>query len=381
MHNRLLTFIDSTNQSINLSVPGLGISIGIFQHYAEKKKFFFLLFFLFCYFYFFFYCCVIICIIILHFFLLTMKIWPCFPVIGVWRPCVYGRKIKSTAWTRSAPWKCSTRRSARNAKTKSSRSFANWSAVKPDGKIESEHPILCRGPCRKNVFFSSSYLCLKPQVSLKPITRLGMEGGGVLHIFLFAPRNLNPLLTRLTLHATTPNVLASTAHGHVLDVAVMAAAAAHWGAVVGPVGRGVAETVFGADRPELFVRRAVVRRLGREEEGLQRHMGDEWVDGLERIRQGLMTYLQEKVETFNHTGRENLQSFFANFPIRKNKYKAKSPSWNRGVPMASRRGQILLAVFILMPVLPIRLATVSTQVLFQLRDFAFYPKFNLCFVF
>ena len=44
-------------------------------------------------------------------------------------------------------------------------------------------------------------------------------------------------------------------------------------------------------------------------------------------------------------------------------YQANSLSWNRGVFMASQRGQILLAVFILMHVLPVRLATVSTQTL------------------
>ena len=37
------------------------------------------------------------------------------------------------------------------------------------------------------------------------------------------------------------------------------------------------------------------------------------------------------------------------------------PNWNRGVLMASRRGQIPLAVFYSTHVLPIRLATVSTQ--------------------
>ena len=44
-------------------------------------------------------------------------------------------------------------------------------------------------------------------------------------------------------------------------------------------------------------------------------------------------------------------------------------SWNRGVPMASRRGQILLAVFYSMRVLPMRLATVSTQGLCLVHSF------------
>ena len=42
-------------------------------------------------------------------------------------------------------------------------------------------------------------------------------------------------------------------------------------------------------------------------------------------------------------------------------YKAKPLSWTRGVPMASRRGRILLAVFYSTRVLPVRLATVSAQ--------------------
>ena len=42
-------------------------------------------------------------------------------------------------------------------------------------------------------------------------------------------------------------------------------------------------------------------------------------------------------------------------------YNAKPLSWNRGVPMASRRGHILLTVFCWMRVLPLRLATVSTH--------------------
>ena len=46
-------------------------------------------------------------------------------------------------------------------------------------------------------------------------------------------------------------------------------------------------------------------------------------------------------------------------------------SWNRGVPMASRRGQILLAVVYSMSVLPVRLAIVSTLVPFQPKDFSF----------
>ena len=45
----------------------------------------------------------------------------------------------------------------------------------------------------------------------------------------------------------------------------------------------------------------------------------------------------------------------------------KSQSWNRGVPMESRRGHILLAVFCSMRVLPTRLA-------FQLRDFALHEE-------
>ena len=52
--------------------------------------------------------------------------------------------------------------------------------------------------------------------------------------------------------------------------------------------------------------------------------------------------------------------------------KAKPLSWNRGVPMASRRGHILLAVFYSRRVWPMRLATVATQVPFQLRDVALY---------
>ena len=44
------------------------------------------------------------------------------------------------------------------------------------------------------------------------------------------------------------------------------------------------------------------------------------------------------------------------------------------LPMASRRGQILLAVFCSMRVLPMRLATVSTQGPLQLRDFALCEK-------
>ena len=53
-------------------------------------------------------------------------------------------------------------------------------------------------------------------------------------------------------------------------------------------------------------------------------------------------------------------------------YKAKSLNWNRGDPMASRRGQILLANFYPICVLPMRLATVSTEIPFRLRDFALY---------
>ena len=49
-------------------------------------------------------------------------------------------------------------------------------------------------------------------------------------------------------------------------------------------------------------------------------------------------------------------------------------SWNRGVPMASRRGPNWLAVFVLMQVLPMRLATVSTQGPFQLRRFALHAE-------
>ena len=45
----------------------------------------------------------------------------------------------------------------------------------------------------------------------------------------------------------------------------------------------------------------------------------------------------------------------------RNKNKAKSLSSNGGVPMASRMAHILLAVFTLMHVLPMRLATVSTR--------------------
>ena len=44
------------------------------------------------------------------------------------------------------------------------------------------------------------------------------------------------------------------------------------------------------------------------------------------------------------------------------RYKEMSLSWNRGAPMASRRGQILLAVFLTDGAFrPMRLATVSTQ--------------------
>ena len=44
-------------------------------------------------------------------------------------------------------------------------------------------------------------------------------------------------------------------------------------------------------------------------------------------------------------------------------YKAMSLRWNRGVPMASRRGQSLLAVFYSTRVLPMRLAIASTRTL------------------
>ena len=46
----------------------------------------------------------------------------------------------------------------------------------------------------------------------------------------------------------------------------------------------------------------------------------------------------------------------------------------RGVTTATRRGQSLLAVFYSMRILPMRLATVPTQVPFQLRDFALYKN-------
>ena len=52
----------------------------------------------------------------------------------------------------------------------------------------------------------------------------------------------------------------------------------------------------------------------------------------------------------------------------------RSLSLNRGVPMASRRGQILLAIVCSIHVLPVRLAIVSTQVPFQLKRFALYRK-------
>ena len=44
--------------------------------------------------------------------------------------------------------------------------------------------------------------------------------------------------------------------------------------------------------------------------------------------------------------------------------------------MASRRGQILLAVLYSMRILPTRLTTASTQVPFQLKDFAFLLKWE-----
>ena len=62
-------------------------------------------------------------------------------------------------------------------------------------------------------------------------------------------------------------------------------------------------------------------------------------------------------------------------------YKAKSLSWNRDVPMASQRGQILLAVFLFDARFPIRLATVSPQAPFQLRDFSSHSFFVFIFEF
>ena len=50
----------------------------------------------------------------------------------------------------------------------------------------------------------------------------------------------------------------------------------------------------------------------------------------------------------------------------------KAPQLKQNVPMASRRGQILLEVFCLLRVLPLRLATVPTQVPFQFRRSAWY---------
>ena len=57
------------------------------------------------------------------------------------------------------------------------------------------------------------------------------------------------------------------------------------------------------------------------------------------------------------SARKSISSLSMNYT-----YKAKSLSWNRGVPMASRRGQVLLAVFYWMHLLSMRLATVPTQV-------------------
>ena len=65
-------------------------------------------------------------------------------------------------------------------------------------------------------------------------------------------------------------------------------------------------------------------------------------------RQFWMAPSADRVDIWNST--------FMNFA-----YKAKALSWNRGVPMASRRAQILLGVVYCMSVLPMRLAAVSTQ--------------------
>ena len=63
----------------------------------------------------------------------------------------------------------------------------------------------------------------------------------------------------------------------------------------------------------------------------------------------------ETTSSVFQTGRDVVQWYFT--------YTAKSSSWNRGVLMASRRKQILLPVFLLCVICPMRLATVSTQAL------------------
>ena len=53
--------------------------------------------------------------------------------------------------------------------------------------------------------------------------------------------------------------------------------------------------------------------------------------------------------------------FFLKFSVMYRKPQEQVPELKQGLPMASRRGQILLGVFYSMRVLPMRLATVSTQ--------------------